>query len=311
MGGRAGLVERPRRHDRPLLRRLDAVRRGRAAARRGSRRSSRAPAWRRCTSTSSRPACRTSCSGPARSRPTSRSRSSASCRRSADPTGLPHRRRLRQQRSRTPAAALPQVGARRRRGPALRALRRLAPRSATGRRGATAADIPVFLVHGVNDNAARVAALEWFTRRGGRAGDKLWLGQWDHGSGCCPNRRGIQWTVRAARLVRQAARPAQRGDRPAGRAVHVRRRPSRTRAPATAPRCSTEHGVARPARRRVTFYPTADGDARALRPTTAERLGVVHRRRRGFIGPRTTGGADVRAPPPLAQTTSCSPASRS
>jgi predicted acyl esterase len=60
--------------------------------------------------------------------------------------------------------------------------------------GATGADIPVFAVHGVNDNAARVAAMEWFTRRGGRAGDKLWLGQWDHGSGCCPTRRGIQWT---------------------------------------------------------------------------------------------------------------------
>ena len=36
--------------------------------------------------------------------------------------------------------------------------------------------------------------MEWFTRRGGRAADKLWLGQWDHGSGCCPTRRGIQWT---------------------------------------------------------------------------------------------------------------------
>ena len=61
--------------------------------------------------------------------------------------------------------------------------------------GATRADIPVFLVHGVNDNAARVSAMEWFTRRGGRPGDKLWLGQWDHGSGCCPTRRGIQWTA--------------------------------------------------------------------------------------------------------------------
>jgi predicted acyl esterase len=60
--------------------------------------------------------------------------------------------------------------------------------------GATAADIPVFLVHGVNDNAARVDSMDWFTARGGRPGDKLWLGQWDHGSGCCPNRRGIQWT---------------------------------------------------------------------------------------------------------------------
>jgi uncharacterized protein len=61
-------------------------------------------------------------------------------------------------------------------------------------KGATEAEIPVFLVHGVNDNAARVDSMDWFTRRAGRAGDKLWLGQWDHGSGCCPNRRGIQWT---------------------------------------------------------------------------------------------------------------------
>ncbi len=61
--------------------------------------------------------------------------------------------------------------------------------------GATAAPIPVFLVHGVNDNAARVDAMQWFTDRGGRAGDKLWLGQWDHGSNCCPNRRGAQWTA--------------------------------------------------------------------------------------------------------------------
>lgn len=61
-------------------------------------------------------------------------------------------------------------------------------------RGATDWPGPVFLVHGVNDNAARVSSMQWFTDRGGRAGDKLWLGQWDHGSGCCPTRRGIQWT---------------------------------------------------------------------------------------------------------------------
>ena len=60
--------------------------------------------------------------------------------------------------------------------------------------GATAADIPVFAVHGVNDNAARVPGLNWFFERD-HPGDKLWLGQWDHGSGCCPNRRGIQWTA--------------------------------------------------------------------------------------------------------------------
>src|SRR5918992_2005158 len=41
-------------------------------------------------------------------------------------------------------------------------------------KGATESEIPIFLVHGVNDNAARVAAMEWFTRRNGRVGDKLW-----------------------------------------------------------------------------------------------------------------------------------------
>ncbi len=60
--------------------------------------------------------------------------------------------------------------------------------------GATDWSGPVFLVHGVNDNAARVSSMQWFTDRGGRPGDKLWLGQWDHGSGCCPTRRGTQWT---------------------------------------------------------------------------------------------------------------------
>ena len=60
-------------------------------------------------------------------------------------------------------------------------------------RGSTQADIPIFAVHGVNDEAARVGALEWFfERRDSR--DKLWLGNWGHGVGCCPNRRGIQWT---------------------------------------------------------------------------------------------------------------------
>ncbi len=55
--------------------------------------------------------------------------------------------------------------------------------------GATKADIPVFIVHGVNDNAARIAAADWFNDRGGRRGDKAWIGQWDHGSGRYPNSR--------------------------------------------------------------------------------------------------------------------------
>jgi uncharacterized protein len=63
--------------------------------------------------------------------------------------------------------------------------------------GVTTAPIPIFLVHGVNDNAARITAADWFNTRHERglgADDKAWIGQWDHGSGCCPTRRGIQWT---------------------------------------------------------------------------------------------------------------------
>lgn len=57
------------------------------------------------------------------------------------------------------------------------------------RKGATKAEIPTFVVHGVNDNAARIAALDWFHARNGRPGDKAWIGQWDHGSGRFPNSR--------------------------------------------------------------------------------------------------------------------------
>jgi uncharacterized protein len=63
--------------------------------------------------------------------------------------------------------------------------------------GVTTAPIPIFLVHGVNDNAARITAADWFNTRHERnlgRFDKAWIGQWDHGSGCCPTRRGIQWT---------------------------------------------------------------------------------------------------------------------
>jgi hypothetical protein len=50
------------------------------------------------------------------------------------------------------------------------------------RAGAADADIPVFMVHGIHDNAARIPAAEWFFGdRGARPGDKVWIGQWDHG----------------------------------------------------------------------------------------------------------------------------------
>jgi uncharacterized protein len=61
------------------------------------------------------------------------------------------------------------------------------------RQGATTADIPIFMVHGVNDNAARIPAAEWFfAERFMRPGDKVWIGQWDHGStnGRCGDQEG-------------------------------------------------------------------------------------------------------------------------
>lgn len=51
------------------------------------------------------------------------------------------------------------------------------------RAGAAAWDGPVFMIHGVNDNAARIPAAEWFfSQRTPRPDDKVWIGQWDHGS---------------------------------------------------------------------------------------------------------------------------------
>jgi predicted acyl esterase len=55
----------------------------------------------------------------------------------------------------------------------------------------------MFLVHGINDNAARIAATDWFIDRAGRPGDKAWIGQWDHGSGRFPNSRTCLQTAPA------------------------------------------------------------------------------------------------------------------
>jgi uncharacterized protein len=69
------------------------------------------------------------------------------------------------------------------------------------RQAAADADIPVFMVHGVNDNAARIPAAEWFfTERYGRPGDKVWLGQWDHG-GSTNTRCGDANSVRTAHVT--------------------------------------------------------------------------------------------------------------
>jgi predicted acyl esterase len=60
-------------------------------------------------------------------------------------------------------------------------------------KAATAAPIPVFLVHGVNDGQVRIPAMKWFADRAGREGDKAWIGQWGHTVGDDTS-RGLQWT---------------------------------------------------------------------------------------------------------------------
>jgi hypothetical protein len=53
------------------------------------------------------------------------------------------------------------------------------------------------MVHGVNDNAARIPNAEWFFKNRDGAdhpGDKVWLGQWDHSSAQM-NFRKMQWTT--------------------------------------------------------------------------------------------------------------------
>lgn len=59
------------------------------------------------------------------------------------------------------------------------------------RAGATKSRIPMFAVHGLFDNAARIAALDWFNARR-RPGDKAWIGQWAHDPG---GNRDEQWTA--------------------------------------------------------------------------------------------------------------------
>jgi predicted acyl esterase len=161
-------------------------------------------------------------------------------------------------------------------------------------KGATEANIPIFLVHGVNDNAARVAAMEWFTRRNGRAGDKLWLGQWDHGSDCCPNRRGIQWTYALhAWFDKQLARRTVNTGPPvelfmSDGSFEGARSGDRTQV------LTSRGWPGQP--QRVTFHPTAD---EGLSRSAPSRVGSVSFTgdSRGFIAPEETDGATFRTAP--------------
>jgi len=160
---------------------------------------------------------------------------------------------------------------------------------------ATAADIPVFMVHGVNDNAARVAGMEWFTERGGRDGDKLWLGQWDHGSDCCPNRRGVQWTYA---LHAWFDKHLMQRNVQTGPAVELFLSDGTFEGARTGDRTEIHMDSQWPpaSARMLTLYPRADGALAAsapARPGSASFSGDPS----GFADPQGTGGVEFATAP--------------
>ena len=205
VGGVPAVVQRPGRHDRQLLRRLDADG-GRRQNPQGLPPSSRAPASRRCTTTSSRPARRTTRSGPDRSPPTRLPWT-------VDPPegdnfGRPS------PRDRPACRTTPPTG---RASPGQyhvwHRARPLRARAACG-------DPGVHDPRRQRQRRAHYRPADWFMKRGARAGDKAWIGQWDHGSGfrADPPRHPV--AVRPAGLVRQAPQEAGCGDRSVRPGVH-------------------------------------------------------------------------------------------
>ena len=160
---------------------------------------------------------------------------------------------------------------------------------------ATAADIPVFMVHGVNDNAARVAGMEWFTERGGRAGDKIWLGQWDHGSGCCPTRRGIQWTYALHAWFDKHL--AQR-DVETGPAAELFLSDGTFQGSRTGDRTEIlmDSGFPTSSQQMLTLHPTAEGELTESRPALPGSTTFAGDPN-GFNDPQGTGGADFATAP--------------
>lgn len=168
------------------------------------------------------------------------------------------------------------------------------------REGATEADIPVFMVHGVNDDAARVIGMRWFTERGGRDGDKLWLGQWDHGSGCCPNRRGIQW---AYALHAWFDRHLALRDVDTGPPVELFLSDGTFQGARTGDRTQVLEGDAWPVRgtNSLGLYPTTENGLAPARPEVAGSVSFTGDPT-GFDDPQGTGGVDFATAPMEADT---------
>ena len=163
------------------------------------------------------------------------------------------------------------------------------------REAATAADVPVFMVHGVNDNAARVAGMQWFTDRGGREGDKIWLGQWDHGSGCCPTRRGIQWTYA---LHAWFDRHLAQRDVETGPAAELFLSDGTFEGGRTGDRSQilTDSQWPTSTEQSLTLYPSSDGSLGTTAPVTPGSVSFSGDPT-GFTDPQATGGVDFATAP--------------
>jgi putative CocE/NonD family hydrolase len=59
---------------------------------------------------------------------------------------------------------------------------------------AIASPVPMFVVHGIYDQAARVIGIDWFFDRPAGRGDKLWLGSWNHGA---PRWKQFEYAIHA------------------------------------------------------------------------------------------------------------------
>jgi uncharacterized protein len=132
--------------------------------------------------------------------------------------------------------------------------------------GATAFDGSVFMVQGTYDVAVRPPAMRWFDARKDPR-DKLWYGQWDHGSGVHPNRRFEQW-VGALHAWFDAE--LQQRDVETGPPVEVFVNGERTRSAAISAHeeVYTDTAWPPPSAQSMVLYPTTDGTLSETLPAT-------------------------------------------
>jgi predicted acyl esterase len=170
------------------------------------------------------------------------------------------------------------------------------------RKHAAAAPVPVFVTHGTYDQAARIASLDWFNRRNGNLRtadgkpvvDKLWMGQWDHGIGCCPNRRGYQWTLA---LHAWFDKQLQGRNVDTGPPVEIFLADAAEDEAIEGARTEVYTARRFPGTpRMLTLYPDASGDLSTLRPFASSRVSFTGDPM-GIGGSEFTGGVTFRTRP--------------